>query len=441
MAGLEDLGVQLKPHIAIVGGGCAGLATAAQLAATGMPVTLFEAAPQLGGRARGLNWNGRRLDNGQHILLGAYHETMRLLRLAGVDVAKNMLRLPLQLTVHPHFELHAARHLPAPFHIVGGLLRAKGLSWRERLAALRLMTLLKLTRFRLPQDEILSLFLERHRQPESLVRLLWEPLCLAVLNTPLNQASAQVFLNVLRDSFSRARSDSDLLLPCQDLSTLIMDPLAQFVRHAGSTICLETMVSSIQTHDGGFAVHHGNLTDYFSHVVLAVSPFRAGELMSALPALADASRWCEAFTYQPIITIYLQYPDNVRLPTPLICLTGGHAQWVIDRGALDGQAGLLAVVISATGAHQTLTQAALATAVAEELRIAFPGWPAQLWHKVIAEKRATFACTPGLPRPQQRTNLPNFYLAGDFTAGDYPATIEGAVRSGVKCAQLILDHL
>ncbi|HTJ97776.1 MAG TPA: FAD-dependent oxidoreductase, partial [Rhodocyclaceae bacterium] len=85
-----------------------------------------------------------------------------------------------------------------------------------------------------------------------------------------------------------------------------------------------------------------------------------------------------------------------------------------------------------------LTQEALAQAVAQELAQAFPDWPQPLWHKVIAEKRATFACTPALSRPAQRTPRPNFYLAGDYTAGDYPATIEGAVRSGVLCARMIL---
>lgn len=439
MAGLEDVGVQLKRHVAIIGGGCAGLAAAAELAAAGIPSTVFEAAQQLGGRARGLNWKGRRLDNGQHILLGAYSETLRLLRLAGVDLATAFLRLPLQLIQHQQFELRASRHLPAPLHILAGLLRAKGLSGHERIAALRFMAALKLSGFRLPQDETLSAFLARHQQPVRLVRWLWEPLCLAALNTPLDQASAQVFLNVLRDSFSRARTDSDLLLPRHDLSTLISDPLARYIQQRGGEVRMGTTVSAIRPHQDGFAVHHGDQADRFSHVILAVSPFRAAELTAPLPALLDAARMCTAFTYQPIFTVYLQYPDSVHLPFPMIGLSGGHAQWVLDRGTMDGQAGLLAVVISAAGRHQGLTQEALASEVAAEIGKAFPALPPSLWHKVIAEKRATFACRPGLSRPAQRTALPDFYLAGDYTAGDYPATIEGAVRSGVKCAQLILE--
>jgi hydroxysqualene dehydroxylase len=438
VAGLENLGAQLKPRVAIIGGGCAGLAAAAELAAAGVPASIFEASRQLGGRARGLNWKGRRLDNGQHILLGAYSETLRLLQLAGVDLATTLLRLPLQLMQHRQFELRACRHLPAPLHILSGLLGAKGLRLRERLAALRFMAALKLTGFRLPQDESLCDFLARHHQPERLVRWLWEPLCLAALNTPLEQASTQVFLNVLRDSFSRARADSDLLLPRQDLSALLMEPLARYIQANGGDIRLGTSIGAIRIREGGFAMDDGDRTERFSHVILAVSPSRAGELVATLPGLQAAAHMCAAFSYQPIYTVYLQYPETVRLAFPMIGLPHGHAQWVLDRGVMDGQAGLLAVVISATGRHQELTQEALAREITAELGMAFPALPQPLWHKVIAEKRATFACTPGLSRPAQRTPLPNFYLAGDYTAGDYPATIEGAVRSGVKCAQLIL---
>ena len=441
MAGLENLGVQLKPRIAIVGGGCAGLAAAAELAAAGLPATVFEASKQLGGRARGLNWKGRRLDNGQHILLGAYGETLRLLQLAGVDLSNAFMRLPLQLVQHQQFELRASRHLPAPLHILAGLIRARGLTRLERLAALHLMARLRLSGFKLNHDEALSTYLKRHHQPQKLIQWLWEPLCLAALNTPLDQASTQVFLNVLRDSFARTRADSDLLLPRQDLSTLLTEPLARYIEKNGGAVCRGTAIDAIEILDTGFALHADGQAEPFSHVVLAVAPFRAAELLASLPALNGTARDCSHLDYQPIYTVYLQYPDKVRLPFPMIGLSGGHAQWVLDRGVLDGQSGLLSVVISAEGRHQTLTQEALAGAVAVEIAQAFPDFPPALWHKVIAEKRATFTCSSHLERPQQQTPLPNFYLAGDYTAGDYPATIEGAVRSGVKCAHLILANL
>jgi uncharacterized protein with NAD-binding domain and iron-sulfur cluster len=125
----------------------------------------------------------------------------------------------------------------------------------------------------------------------------------------------------------------------------------------------------------------------------------------------------------------------------MIGLTRGHGQWVFDRGLLCGQDGLLAVVISAEGLHQQLSQQQLALAVAQELSTAFPQLGAPLWHKAIAEKRATFGCISGLQRPAQQTALPGLYLAGDYTAGPYPATIEGAIRSGSSCASAIIRNI
>lgn len=429
------------PAVAVIGGGCAGLAAAAELARRGVAVTLFESAKQPGGRARGLNWKGRRLDNGQHILLGAYTETLRLLREAGVDLDAALLRLPLQLVQLPGFELRASARLPAPLHILAGLLRARGLKKRERLAAARFMAWLRLCGFRLAQDMPLDELLARQRQPAAVTATLWEPICLAALNTPLNQASAQVFLNVLRDSFARAKSDSDLLLPRQDLSALLAEPLVQSICRAGGSVLSGTEVTSIRKADNGYTLVCADTVHGFSHVVLATQPFRVAALLADLPELAGTVRLCDAFDYQPIYTVYLQYAENVRLPFPMLGLSGGHAQWVLDRGALDGQAGLLAVVISAAGPHQDITQEALASAVAAELAAALPQLPQPLWHKVIAEKRATFACRPNLQRPPHRTGLDKLFLAGDYTAGDYPATIEGAVRSGVQCAHLILESL
>lgn len=431
MARLED--VDKKLNIAVVGGGWAGLSAAIELAARNLPVTVLEAAPHLGGRARAVTWQGHEFDNGQHILLGAYHETLRLMRQVGIDPDKTLLRLPLRLAMHGALDLRTPA-LPAPLHLLAGLLCASGLTLSERLAALRFMSGLKLTRFRLSQDMALQSLLDRYRQPPRLTGLLWEPLCLAALNTPLHLASAQVFLNVLRDSFDQSRADSDLLLPRVDLSGLFPKSAAAYLSRQGGKVLTGAAVRSIQQNGSGYLLDTSAGTMSFSHVIAAVSPWRLGDITTQLPAIAHET---EALRYQPICTVYLQYAETARLSFPMQGLVGGHAQWVLDRGALLGQHGLMAVVISAEGPHQSLAQADLSAKVVDEVRAAFPELGTPLWHKIITEKRATFACLPNLQRPRQQTILPNFYLAGDYTAGDYPATVEGAVRSGVKCAQLI----
>ena len=434
MADTPDVG---SSSVAVIGGGWAGLAAAATLTSHGVPVTLLESAPHLGGRARNITWQGNTLDNGQHILLGAYHETLALMQLVGLNVDRVLRRLPLRLLVLDELDLNTTS-LPAPLHLLVGLLRAKGLNRTERLAALRLMVSLKLSGFKITPDLPLAQFLAYRQQPERLTALLWEPLCLAALNTPLSTASTQVFLNVLRDSFSRSRHDSDLLLPASGLSDLFPTSAAAYIQRLGGTVRTGTRVSGISRHGEGYALETAEGSAVFSHVIAAVSPWQLPELTAALPELANAANLAAALEYQPICTVYLQYAPSATLPYPMLALHGGITQWVLDRGQLLGQHGLMAVVISAEGHHRQLTQDALAATIMDELRTAMPSLGDPLWRKVVTEKRATFACKPALQRPPQQTTLANFHLAGDYTAGDYPATLEGAVRSGVKCAQLVL---
>ncbi|MDO9394181.1 MAG: FAD-dependent oxidoreductase, partial [Methylotenera sp.] len=165
------------------------------------------------------------------------------------------------------------------------------------------------------------------------------------------------------------------------------------------------------------------------------------KLIESLPKLHNVLKQTQSYGYQPIYTIYLQYPPEIKLPTVMTGLTGTLGQWVFDRGQLCEQKGLMAVIISGSGKHQLLSQDELALTIAKEINQAFPDIPKPLWHKVIAEKRATFSCAPNLARPTNKTLQPRLYLAGDYTYADYPATIEGAIRSGITCANLISNHV
>ncbi len=420
----------MKNSVTIIGAGWAGLTAACELAAQGTRVTVFEAGPNPGGRARGFARNGLQLDNGQHILLGAYRETLRLMRQVGLREDDILLRLPLRLYFPHHLDLDTPR-LPAPLHLLAGLLTATGLNTGERWAALRLMTRLRLVNYRLSEDTTVAQLLAD--QPQKLIRLLWEPLCLAALNTPLEQASAQVFLNVLRDSFSHARADSDLLLPRTDLSTLFPMAAMRFIEAHGGKIRLATRATSIETAPDGIMVNG----ERFSHLVCAVAPHAVAGLLGHVVEMSETLNMLNQFSYQPIATVYLQYPAQTRLDFPMLGMTGGHAQWVFDRGALCGQPGLLSCVISADGPHMALDHDALAEAAHAELQALLGPLPNPEWTQVIVEKRATFACVPHLQRPAVATPHPRIFLASDYTAGDYPATLEGAVRSGVQCAQTL----
>jgi squalene-associated FAD-dependent desaturase len=424
--------------VCVIGGGYAGMAAAVELTARGIPVTVFESAKQLGGRARGVMHNGTQLDNGQHLLLGCYRETLRLIEKVGGNLEQDFLRLPLQLDLHGHFSLKAP-HLPAPFHLLVALLKAQGLTWTERMKAAHFMLTLRRMDFRLPDDMTVSELLARYKQNADLTLKLWEPLCIAALNTPIYKASARVLLNVLRDSLNHTRADSDMLLPRLNFTALFPQRAAEYIEQHGGKVHISCGVEAVVPKDGAIELVTAQGTHSFSHVICAASPTVAAKLLHPIAVLESTAGRIDNLEHQPIYTVYLQYPARVTLPHAMIGLHRCFSQWLFDKGRIAGQHGLLAAVISAEGIHQELNPEELAHRVSAELHKEFGISDTPEWFKVIAEKRATFCCAPNLHRPAHQTNLPNLLLAGDYTAGDYPATLEGAVLSGLACSRHILS--
>jgi squalene-associated FAD-dependent desaturase len=427
--------------VAIIGAGYAGLACAVELARRRVQVTVFERSHTLGGRARVIAKDGWRVDNGQHILLGAYTELLRLLRLTGGS-PKELAHLPLTLHTPGQLHLQAAR-LPAPFHLAIGLLRAKGLGWSDRLAMLRLMRLLKKRRFRADPDQNVAALLHETGQTPDLVRLVWEPLCVAALNTPIAAASAQIFANVLRDSLAAGAAASELLIPRVDLSELFPVPAARFLAVRRGKLRTGTAIESIHRVAGGFRLEGDPAPrQVYAQVVLATAPHHAGALLAAVGECDRLAAMIEALPSEPITTVYLALGNSAGLPFPMIGLAHGPAQWAFDRGQVGGPPGLLACVISAHGPHESLSREDLLLAVHAQLEQELGRrLPAPEWSQVITEKRATFACRPGLMRPGAQTPVPGLWLAGDYLDSDYPATLESAVRSGVATASRVLRRM
>ena len=434
-------------RVAVVGGGWAGCAAAVALLDAGCAVTLFEAARTLGGRARAIETDGRTLDNGQHIMLGAYTDTLRLMRRVGVDPAQALLRLPLQMR-YPAADAgmdFVAPRLPAPLHMLVALLRARGLDRADKLALARFTTSARWMDWQLNDDCSVAVLLERFDQTERLIRLMWRPLCLAALNTAPEHASAQVFLAVLRDSLGAKRAASDMLIPRVLLDAAFPAAARRYLESRGAAVHTGCRIDALGPDGGTWCLRAGADVHPVDALVLAAPPWQAAALLRPLDGAAATVAQLDAFAYEPIATVYLQYGSEVRLPMPFCALAdapaaGRWGQFVFDRGQLDaGQAGLLAVVISGADAAAAVGQDALAQAVAAQLATAF-GMPAlgrPHWTRTITEKRATFACTPGLARPANDVGLPGLALAGDYTAGDYPATLESAVRSGLAAARVL----
>ncbi|WP_291993158.1 hydroxysqualene dehydroxylase HpnE [Candidatus Accumulibacter sp. ACC003] len=428
-------------RVAIVGGGWAGLAAAVELAAAGTRVTVLEAAKQLGGRARSVTLSGQRqrLDNGQHILIGAYRETLRLMQQVGVAPARVLHRLPLQVSFpgcRPRPFRLRLRRLPAPWNLAAGLLAARGASFAEKIGAARFMRFLQNNGYRIADDCSVAALLDRHQQHGNLRRYLWETLCLAALNTAPEDASAQIFLNTLRDSLGGGPAATDLLLPAVDLDQLFAVAAAAFIRARGGEIRLRTRVEAI---DDGFSI----AGERYDAIVVAVDPTHAATLLAPHPATASVAQLLADYRFEPIGTVYCAYPPELRLPFPMLGLAaqddGQIGQWVFDRGTLCGTPGLMAFVLSGHGAWEALDNQALVAALDGELATTLQRTlPTVVWQQVIRERRATFSCRPGLRRPSARSARTGLWLAGDYVCADYPATLEAAVRSGVTAARGIL---
>lgn len=399
--------------VAIVGAGYAGMAAAVTLVQAGVPVTVFESGPVPGGRARRVrifsDGQGTELDNGQHILIGAYSTLFGLMREVGVPDSA-LLRRPLEIRYARGFRLSGSLGPSL------GLLAARGMPIAEKLRAAGFLRLLKKQSFALKEDMPVDELLRRHRQDGAIAHYLWRPLCVSALNTPSAIASARIFLAVLRDTLAGGGDAADLVLPRVDLSRLFPEPAAQFVRSKGGELRFRETVRDLQA-----------LKKAYSSVIVAVGPH---QLKTLLPEVSLD------YAYQPIYTCYLQYPEHVRLPFPMLGLADGLVQWVFDRGALLGERGRLACVISAQGDHQQMEHDELAQRCHTELRQALEDLPAPLWTRVIAEKRATISCAVGLQRPPLEVD--GVHLAGDYTDPDYPPTLEAAVRSGIRAAERAL---
>lgn len=457
---MEDLGLRRQRpgetafhmRLAIVGAGWAGLAAAVKAADQGYEVSVFESAHTLGGRARRVDARQFHvtLDNGQHILLSAYTHTMALMRRLKQDPDTCFKRLTLDLhSLDGQYRL-ALADAPAPWHLAMGLLRARGLDWRDKWLLARAMQRLKRHHWQVRPDINLHAWLKHHCPSEHLYQWFWQPLCLAAMNTPVQEASTQLFANVLRDSLGSGRAASDVLLPTIDLSELWPEQVERVQwAHADGSLriyrghTVRQLQLSDMTQDAGVEVDG----QHFDGLILACPPPSTRRLLDKLPAPrnrqdeVDALLAClAAFDFNPIATLTLILASPWRLPAPMLMLHENRerhhfGQWLFNWPdfRVDTQRPILQIVISDAAQASGAGTAAVLEGVVAQLQEQAGPWapmPEVIGHSLIIEKRATFRARTDLTRPSNTTPWPNIWLAGDWTDTGYPGVLEGAVRSG-----------
>jgi hydroxysqualene dehydroxylase len=437
------------PDVIVIGGGFAGLSAATALVENGASVHLVEARPSLGGRATSFRdpTTGERIDNGHHVLAGCYVETLTFLRRLGtLDKLHwpSTLRLPM-VDERGRRSALVLPPLPAPLHLIGGVLAWDALSLRERLSVLRLGSALR-GRWGVTENLTVHQWLRRHGQPARLCEMLWEPLTLAALNQSIDVAGATSFLTVLSRMFGPDPSASTLLMAAVPLDDLAATPTSSRLRSAGSQVTTnaparivvsEGRVSGVVLRDRMFP----------APVVIAAVPwFALADLFDEVPAslegiVANAS----ALGSSPIVTVNLWFGAGQRLDEVVIGLPARSFQWVFDKGRLvESSQSHLSMVASGADEICAASNRTVVKMALDELTGALPAFrQAPLRHAVVLrERRATFSLRPGgPPRPSTRTPVAGLILAGDWIDTGLPATIESAVVSGHRAAAAALECL
>lgn len=453
--------------VAVIGGGWAGLSAAVTAVRQGHKVSLFEASATLGGRARTVRHAalGTTVDNGQHILLGAYTATLELMHSLGISIADSFHKLPLSVrSADGKLVIHALPYLPPPLHIAAGLLGARGLSWPEKNAALRIMHHLRQNDWQTPRAATVQEWLTLALQPSRLQHLLWKPLCVATMNTPVEQACAQLFANVLRDSLGASRREAgNMLIPRRGLSELWPTRVLELARKDGldpegkgtleiitgntvHTIHTKSDADATRSHAAHPAAGPRFMLDdhpqSFDAVVVCCNTPSAARLLASLPACPGSRGFLkdlQAFEHSPIATLTLLLEQAMSLPAPMLLLhedrqRGHYGQWLFQGQGAERR--LMHIVVSDAQALMSMDREKLASAMVEQLgeQLRHARLPPIGRRALIVEKRATFLAVPGLKRPANRTPWPGVWVAGDWTDTGYPAVLEGAVRSGRDAA-------
>jgi hydroxysqualene dehydroxylase len=436
--------------VVIIGAGFAGLSAAAALAERGARVLVLEARPRLGGRATAFpdRVTGELIDNGQHVLFGCYSDTFDFLRRIGAEAHVRLQRSLEVPFIAPGGVRTCLRcpDLPSPLHLLAGVLEWEALPLADRLSVLRLAVPLVRASGLAADSETVREWLIRHGQRPAIRTWLWEPLAIAALNQPPEQAAAGPFARVLTEMFGGGPRAAAIGLPVRPLDRMYAEPARDYIERRGGEVRVnaQAFVTGV-TRDGGrvVAVDVRDERITAATFVSTVPWFAIADLFARVPlpgALArtvDAARRTPAL---PIVTVNLWY-DRPVMQEAFVGLAESDIHWIFDkRVVLGGDTSHLSIVTSAADALAPLGNEELIALAAARVRDVLPEAAAARLIRgvVVRERRATFSVAPGVPlRPAVTTGIDNFFLAGDWIDTGLPGTIESAVRAGHLAAAAI----
>lgn len=427
-------------HVLVAGGGLAGIASAVEATARGARVTLVERRPFLGGKTFSFTdpGTGVQLDNGQHVHLGCCTAYMALLARLG-SLGLTRIQPALHVDVRDRAGRHGvltARRLPPPLHMGPSFARYGLLSTGERARALRALLALAALgdEGRAALDHVsFGEWLRAHGQRDAAIERFWDVVILPTCNDRSDRVSAALAAFVITEGLMRTRGGAAIGWSMVGLSQLVDGPARWLLRDAGGDVLTGAAVT--RAGEGGVTLDDGREIRADA-VVLALPPGRAHaacpDALPVDPALGEA----------PIVNVHLWY-DRPVLDHTVLAVVDSPVQWMFDRTAITGEGAPgqhIALSISGAHAEMGVPRTDLAAAMDREVRALFPGTRAALRASAVTkDARATFAPSPGqaLRRPGPATPLKGVALAGTWTATGWPATMEGAVRSGLAAVDVL----
>ncbi|MCP5467643.1 MAG: FAD-dependent oxidoreductase [Deltaproteobacteria bacterium] len=440
-------------EVSIIGGGFAGLAAAQRLLHAGVKFRIFEKRPFFGGRAYSFQESktGETVDNGQHLMMGAYHETLQFFKELGTDSLlhqQDNLEITFAQSNDNFFSMSCPK-LPAPLHLAWGLYKFKGLSWQDKVAMNRLVKFCKKTKdndISLHKQSVEDLFKKTQQTPQS-IRVFWEPVGLATLNEPMEQASAALFVEVIKRALLSKRKDSQIITPQVGFNELYCDPLKEKLLQADVPLHFQTQVEEIKKSGSSWLIRTHEGEEYLSEkIIFAIPPPALKKILkNSETKLKDKLNYMDQIQAAPIVSINLWY-ENFNPPQSFVGFINSPIHWLFNKSKIypNKKANYISLVISGAYSLAVMEKNTLVQLAEQELKRFYPEIESHrlLHSQVIKEYWATFGARPGEHqyRPHCKQDIEGIYFAGDWTNTGLPSTIESAVLSGHRAVDYILKE-
>ena len=425
-------------RVLIIGGGIAGLTAASILSSKKNPVTLFEASPKLGGRTYSFFDSDVKtsIDNGQHILMGCYKDTLKFIKLIKAENNFNYqknLKLDFITKDNSEFKIDTSKGV-YPFNLLYALFNYGAFSSKDKIAFLKLVLKLPIISKKILTKFTVSEWLAMEDQTESSVKNFWEILCVGAMNTSIQKASALIFHNILMQIFFNGNSSSTIILPKYGLSESIVDPAVEFIISNGGFIRSSEAIKAIVVNNNKAVIVKTDTQtlEDFDYVISAIPNYSLQKVLDTSEVNFENS-----FEYSTIVNIHL-WTNKLNLKEKFYGFLHSPLHWIFIKDQH------INIVISDANYLTDKSREDIFELVSNELSEIFSIKQSDITnYKIIKEKRATFIPSINVLdiRPNCETNIKNLFLAGDWTNTGLPSTIESAAKSGRIAAELVLNRI